>query len=190
MDATVWALPQEQALVARAQAEPKAFAAVYDHYYPRVYTYVRYRVGEASTAEDLAAQIFERILTRIGDYRPERAPFAAWLFNVARNVVNDHLRSVRRHPILPLETQDQLISLEPSPEEAAVHVQTNAELLAALALLSERERDIIALKFASGLTNRRIAEIMRLGEKNVSVILYRAMQRLRERLRPEGKSHV
>ncbi len=190
MDATVWALPHEQALIARAQAEPKAFAAVYDHYYPRVYTYVRYRVGEISAAEDLTAQIFERILARIGDYRPDRAPFAAWLFSVARNVVNDHLRSVQRHPILPLETQDQLPSSEPTPEEAAVHGQTNAELLAALALLSDRERDMIALKFASGLTNRRIAGIMRLSEKNVSVILYRAVLRLRQRLRPEEQSHA
>jgi RNA polymerase sigma-70 factor, ECF subfamily len=189
MDGTVCALPQEQALVARAQAEPKAFAAVYDHYYPRVYTYARYRVSETPVAEDLTAQIFERVLIRIGDYDPNRAPFAAWLFTIARNTVNDHLRGVQRHPNVSLDTQYHLVSPEPLPEETAVHRETNAELLAALGFLNDREREILALKFAGGLTNRRIADIVRLNEKNVSVILYRAVQRLRKRLRPEETSH-
>ncbi len=189
MDGTAWALPHEQALVARAQAEPTAFAAVYDHYYPRVYTYARYRVSEASVAEDLTAQIFERVLVRIGDYDPNLAPFAAWLFTIARNTVNDYLRGVQRHPIGPLETQDHLVSPEPLPEEIAVRRETNAELLTALGVLSDREREVLALKFAGGLTNRRIAAIVRLSEKNVSVILYRAVKRLRHRLRPEETSH-
>ncbi len=189
MEVTVWALPHEQALVARAQTEPKAFAAVYDHYYPRVYTYTRYRVSETSVAEDLAAQVFERVLRCVGDYDPNRAPFAAWLFTIARNVVNDHLRTVRRHPAMPLETQYHLVSLEPLPEETAVRNETSAELLLALGALSDREREVLALKFASGLTNRRIADIMRLSEKNVSVILYRAVHRLRQLLRPEESSH-
>jgi len=188
MDGTVWALPHEQALVACAQAEPKAFAAVYDHYYPRVYSYARYRVNETPVAEDLTAQIFERVLVHIRDYDPKRAPFTAWLFTIARNVVNDHLRGARSHPIVSLETQYHLVNPESLPEETAVRRETNAELLAALAVLNNREREILALKFAAGLTNRRIADIVRLSEKNVSVILYRAVQRLRRQLRPEETS--
>lgn len=189
MDGTVWVLPHEQALVARAQAEPKAFAAVYDHYYPRVYTYTRYRVSDAHTAEDLTAQIFERVLGRIGDYNPDQAPFAAWLFTIARNVVSDYLRGAQRHPVVPLETQYHLVSPEPLPEAVAIRRETNAELLAAVETLSDREREIIALKFAGCLTNRHIADTMGLSEKNVSVILYRAVLRLRHKLRPEETSH-
>ncbi len=181
MDGTAGVLTQERLLVARAQVEPSAFAAVYDHYYPRVYTYLRYRVGEVEAAEDLTARVFERVLERIGDYRAERAPFAAWLFAIARNVVNDYVRFRRRHPALRLD-EVEIASSEPLPEEALVRSQAHAGLLAALAGLSEREREIVALRFAAGLTNRRIAEMMDLSEKNVSVILYRAMQRLRERI--------
>ncbi len=184
MDGTAGALTQERRLVARAQVEPSAFAAVYDHYYPRVYTYIRYRVSELEAAQDLTARVFERVLDKIGDYRAERAPFGAWLFTIARNVVNDHLRSQKRHPSLPLDDLE-LASPEPCPEEAVMRSQTLAGLLAALAGLSEREREIVALRFAAGLTNRRIAEMMGLSEKNVSVILYRAMQRLREQVQAE-----
>ncbi len=85
MDSVVIILPNETALVAQAQVEPAAFAAIYDHYFSRVYNYVRYRIADVHLADDLTAQIFERTLARIGKYKPERAPFAAWLFAIARN---------------------------------------------------------------------------------------------------------
>lgn len=58
-----------------------------------------------------------------------------------------------------------------------------------MATLSDRERDLIALKFAAGLTNRRIAELTGLSENNVGVILYRAVQRLRVELNAKEWDH-
>jgi len=182
MDGTVAVLPNELALVARATAEPAAFAAIYDHYFPRVYKYVRYRASDAEATDDLTAQVFERALANIGRYRPERAPFAAWLFAIARNAVSDYLRAQRRRRWLSLEVLRDRASRDPQPEEAAIRNETRAELLAAVARLSDRERDLIGLKFAAGLTNRRIAEITGLSESNVGVILYRAVRRLRTEL--------
>ncbi len=179
MDGTVAVLPNERALVARAVAEPAAFAAIYDHYFPRVYNYARYRVGDAQTADDLTAQVFERVLVKIGEYRPERRPFAAWLFAIARNSVADHLRVQRRHPWLSLEAVRDRASAAPSPEVVVERDQGRSELLEAVARLSERERELVALKFAAGLTNRTIADLTGLSEGNVGVVLYRAMHRLR-----------
>lgn len=182
MNGTVAVLPNELALVTRATIEPAAFAAIYDHYFPRVYNYVRYRVRDAETADDVTAQVFERALVNIDSYRPERAQFAAWLFAIARNGVNDHLRAQKRRRWLSLEALCDRASAEPRPEEVAIHNETRAELLAAVARLSDRERDLIALKFAARLTNRRIADLTGLGESNVGVILYRAVRRLRAEL--------
>ena len=69
MEGTIVVLPNELTLVARARVEPAAFATVYDHYFPRVYNYVRYRINDAATADDLTAQVFERILARIEQLR-------------------------------------------------------------------------------------------------------------------------
>lgn len=179
MDGTVAVLPNERALVAQAVAEPAAFAAIYDHYFPRVYNYARYRVGDAQTADDLTAQVFERVLAKIGEYRPERRPFAAWLFAIARNAMNDHLRAQRRQPWLSLEAVRDRASATPSPEVIVERDESRSELLEAVARLSERERELIALKFAAGLTNRTIADLTGLSEGNVGVVLYRAMRRLR-----------
>lgn len=185
MDGTVAVLPNELALVARATVEPAAFAAIYDHYFPRVYNYVRYRVQDAETADDITAQVFERALVSIGSYRPEHAPFAAWLFAIARNAVIDHLRAQRQRRWLSLEVLRDRASAEPQPEEVITRDETHAELLADVARLSDRERDLIALKLAAGLTNRRIAELTGLSESNVGVIVYRAVRRLRAEVSKE-----
>jgi RNA polymerase sigma-70 factor (ECF subfamily) len=178
----VAALPNEQALVSLAAVEPAAFAAIYDHYFPRVYNFVRYRVGDAQAADDVTAQVFERVLANLGRYRPERAPFGAWLFGIARNAVADHLRAQKRRRWLSLDALRDRASARPQPDEIVVRDEARAALLAALACLSERERDLLAIKFAAGLTNRRIAELTGLSASNVGVILYRAVRRLRAHL--------
>ena len=182
MDSTVATLPNETALVARAMAEPVAFATIYDHYFPRVYNYVRYRVREAQAAGDVTALVFEAAWRGLGSYHPERAPFAAWLFAIARNTVNSHLRAKRRRRWLALEVLRDRVGGEPLPEQVVIQQETRAALLEALARLSERERDLIALRFAAGLTHRHIAQLVDLSESNVAVILYRAVQRLRASL--------
>lgn len=172
-------LANEMALVARAKVEPAAFAAIYDHYFPRIYAYVRYRVRDAGLTEDITAQIFERVLANLSKYDAEQAPFAVWLFTIARHRVSDHHRAQQRRQLLPLDLVRSRASADPAPEEIVVRDETREALLVAVSRLSERERDILALKFGAELTNRRIAALTGLTESNVGVILYRAVRRLR-----------
>ncbi len=186
MNGAIAVLPNERALVARARVEPAAFTALYNHYFPRVYNYIRYRVRDAESADDLTAQVFERELAKLDSYRPERAPFAPWLFAIARNAVNAYLRASQRRRWLSLDALPDRASGAPQPEQVVLEAEVRRELLAALARLNDRERDLLALKFAAGLTNRQIAELTTLGESNVGVILYRAVQRLRIELDENG----
>ena len=179
MDGTIPLLANEMALVARAKVEPAAFAAIYDHYFPRIYAYVRYRVRDADLAEDITAQIFERVLANLGKFDAEQAPFAVWLFTIARNRVSDHHRTQQRRRWLPLDLVRGRAGADPAPEEIVVRDETREALLAAMTRLRERERDILALKFGAELTNRRIAALTGLSESNVGVILYRTVRRLR-----------
>jgi RNA polymerase sigma-70 factor (ECF subfamily) len=179
-------LPNELMLVRQASVEPAAFAAIYDHYFPRIYNYVRYRVHDSPTADDLTADVFERVLRKISHYRPERAPFGAWVFAIARHAVSDYLRRQHRRQLVSLDAILRRPSSQPELEIAAEVDDAKHELLAALQTLNVRERDLIALKFTSGLTNRRIADMTKLSESNVGVILYRAMQKLKTRLDPQG----
>lgn len=179
MNGSMHVLTNESAWVARAVAEPAAFAALYDHYFPRVYNYVRYRVIDAPTADDLTAQIFERALADLASYRLERAPFGAWLFGIARHVIGDHFRAQHRHRWLPFEILRHHPSADPPPEQVAAINELHERLLNAVATLKDRDRDLIALKFGGDLTNREIARLTGLSESHVGVTLYRALRQLR-----------
>ncbi len=179
MEVAVNTLMDEQALVARASIDPVAFAEIYDHYFPRIYNYVSYRVRDAEAADDITAQVFERALDKVQTYRSEVRPLANWLFGIARNAVRDHARAQKRRGWLSLNVLIDQASTDPRPEELAMRGETREQLRAAVAALGEREREIIALRFGGGLTNRAIAELTGMSESNVGVVLHRSIGRLR-----------
>ncbi len=158
---------------------PQEFLAYYDAYFPRVYNYTRYRCGDAHTADDLTAAIFERALERLLDFDPQRGSFGAWLFTIARGMVTRHLRSDCTMGWLPLDDINEIPDGTPTPEERLIRSEDQNSLLAALSSLSDRDRDLLSLKFGAHLTNRRIAEITGLSGNHVGIILYRAIHKLR-----------
>ncbi len=179
------ALPDEQTLVKRALVEPSAFGALYDHYFPRVYSYVRYRLLDAAITDDITAQAFERILTRLRSYRADKAPFGAWLFAVVRNTVRDYLREGQRRDWLPFDSLlDRRDPLD-LPEEITARSEWRVSVLKAVRTLSNREREIIALKYGADLSNTEIAAVMGLTPNHVNVLVSRAHERLRRLLEPE-----
>jgi RNA polymerase sigma factor (sigma-70 family) len=182
-------LSQELSLVRQSRADARAFGALYDCYFPRVYNYVYLRVRDRATADDLVSTIFTRALDRLDTYQEKRGPFGVWLFRIAHNVVVDHYRCAARPSPLPLEEAEPLIAGAPSAEQSLVRQQEVEALLAGVSRLSEREQEIIGFKFGGGLTNRKIAALLGLKENHVAVILYRAMDRLRRGLQ-EGTTAV
>lgn len=185
MDGAVPMLNNELAVIARAKAEPDAFTALYDHYFPRIYSYVRYRVPDAAAAADVTSQVFEQAYRHLASYDPARAAFSTWLFTIARNALYNHTRGQKLRRWLSLDHVIGKPDHAPPPEAAVIHQEAHADLLEAVARLPERERDILALKFGAALTNRRIADLTGLTENNVAVILYRAVRRLRAELEVE-----
>jgi RNA polymerase sigma factor (sigma-70 family) len=172
----------EDQLAERAADSAAAFGELYQRSYDRIYNYVRYRVNDRETTEDLTAQVFEQLLVHIGEYDPERAPFEAWLFGFARNMINRHYRTQRRRRWVSLEAIRGLRDKGKEVEEIVIQSENKDRLLDALKSLDRRQRDLIGLKFGGGLNNRQIAALTGLSESNVSVILYRAIHHLRTEL--------
>jgi len=148
----------------------------FERWYPAVFRYFRLRGADADTANDLASAAFERALRNLGRFDENKGSFASWIFTIAHNLAANHWKSLAAHAA---SLDDDLPAGEPLPELSLVEREYRQELLAALEELDGRERDLLALKFASRLTNRKIADITGLSESNVGVILYRTLHRLR-----------
>jgi RNA polymerase sigma-70 factor, ECF subfamily len=155
------------------------FEAFYQTELPRVYNFFRYRVGDDQIAEDLTAETFEKAWRNRERYREDLGSFSTWLFMIARRIATDYFRKQRQ--TIPLDEAKQL-SDSPAPEDTAEQRAEFAHLSKLLARLAERERELVALKYGAGLTNRAIARISGLSESNVSTILYRVTQQLRAQL--------
>ena len=140
----------------------------------RVYGFIAYRVDDRATAEDLTQLTFERALRAWSRFDRSKASEITWLLAIARNVIVDHHRRDRAAQLEPLE--DHHAPSVGGPEEGAA----SAELITALAQLSERDREVIALRFGGDMTGPEIAQLLGLTLSNVQQILSRSLRRLRQ----------
>jgi len=162
----------------RPAAEEADWDVLYAEQLPRIYNFFRYRVGHGPEAEDLTAATFEKAWRHRARYRRDLAAFSTWLIAIARNVAIDHFR--RRRPHLPLENAGHVPARE-TPETLAEQRSDADKLARLLGTLADRDREIIALRYGAGFTNREIARACGLSESNVGTILHRAIAALRAR---------
>jgi len=185
---SVWSLPakteKKSALTVEIGSHKVSFDELYQQYYERVLAYMRFRTGSTDAAEDLVAQVFERAVSHLDDLQSPGA-VGAWLFRIARNCAADYFRRYR--VMVSLDTLvDGNHPRECSPEEELVAREERMLLLTQLNRLSEREREVIGLKFVACLQNREIARVLHMPEGTVGSLLHRALSRLRDALHDEG----
>ena len=181
---------EERSLVDRAKAgENEALGRLYDAYVARLYRYCLTRVGDETEAEDLTEEIFLKVLGAIDrfEWRPgaegQRIPFGAWIFRIARNEVASFQRRTAARP-RRAEFSDlvaeRLRDEGRGPQELAETKLTIEEVFRAVRQLPEAQRDVILLRFASGLSVKETAESLGKNVPNVKVLQHKGVQRLRE----------
>ena len=169
-------------LIARAKSDPEAFGVLYERYVSRIYNYVFYRVGSHEDAEDLTARTFFQALDKIGDYEDRGAPFTAWLFRIAHNLVANWHRHRSRHRSVPLEALSLSANPRGAPGVVAERTETMSELLQAVRRLPEDRQQLLLLKFIDRMPNAQIGEIMGRTESSIKSLYHRTLNSLRQDL--------
>lgn len=160
--------------------------ATYRDQLPRVYNYMRFRLGNDADAEELTSRTFEKAWRSRTQYRRDLAGFSTWLFTIAQNLAIDHLRAHRPH--LPLEAALEVVSVE-TPHDEAERDSNLARLAALMERLCQRDQEVVALKYGADLSNREIARLTGLSESNVGTLLHRAVRELRSGWESQESSH-
>jgi RNA polymerase sigma factor (sigma-70 family) len=176
-------------LVARIQnGEQDLFAGLYERYFDRVYGYLRVALKDIHEAEDATQQVFIKVFEALPAYEARSQPFRAWLFTIARNHARDLF--VKRSRVDVVEPNDmERRSKPPADEEAGRRILdwvSNQDLIVLIDRLPEAQRQVLALRYMLGFEPREIAEILEVSANHVSVLHYRALGFLRDRLTALG----
>ncbi len=170
-------------LDAARQRDPKALAAIYDAYAPKIYSYIYRHVGDPHRAEDLTSGVFLKMLEALDRDRFAHDALQAWLYRIAHNLIIDDARYETRRPASDLHDG---LSLPPdsSPEFVVGRRLENERLRQAIQQLTGEQRDVIVLRFGEGMTAPQAARILGKTEEAVRALQRRALSNLRRLLAP------
>ncbi|MGI8482811.1 MAG: RNA polymerase sigma factor [Thermomicrobiales bacterium] len=179
------------AVVEAALHNPRAFAPLYERYFPIIHGYCLRRLSSPEVAADATSQIFINAIQALPKFKPNTtrpgSSFRSWLLTIAHNVVVDTYRRSRLHLSLDVARGEEaaLIDLlsdtDPTPEELAIASDSHAYLGTLLNTLPERQRAVAELRFA-GLTNAEIAGALNISSPAVRSAQHRAFLALRKLL--------
>ena len=177
--------PERHTIESAQGGDLEAISSLYDSHINQVYRYALARLGNVHDAEDVAEEIFLKMLAGLPNYAWRKVPFAAWLMRIAHNeVISFTRRNGRRanDAELPEELMDKK---NDDPAETTERQLALEDMRVAVAQLPEAQRDVIILRFASGLSVADTARALGKNENNVKVLQHKGMQRLQVLMAPK-----
>lgn len=160
--------------------DSQAVSAAYDRYYPDIYRYVSYRLGDETLAEDFASDVFIRLLEALHAGRGPRENLRGWLFGAASHLINDHLRRRYRRRQEPLE--EDYPSREPAPPDEVEDRDRAGILQRALAHLTAEQQHVLTLRFGEGFSLEETATAMNKKINAVKQLQLRALAALNRQM--------
>src|ERR1700755_2572134 len=161
-----------------ATGDRSAFDQLYQRYARPVFGLALRRLGDRGRAEDAVQETFASIWRSARTYKPERGPGAPWLYAVARNAIVDRARG---RTDIPAEIPDEAAP-GLGPADRAEQNWVSWRVHRALEELPEREREVVALAYWSGLSQSEVAEFLGIPLGTVKTRTRAALMRLSELL--------
>ncbi|MEA3339822.1 MAG: sigma-70 family RNA polymerase sigma factor [Chloroflexota bacterium] len=181
-------------LIARAKEDPETFGLLYERYVDRIYNYIYYRTSNHHDAEDLTARTFYRALKKMPRYVDRGAPFSAYLYRIAHNLVANWYRDNSRRQLISFD--EAVITMlgrkDPSiiAEEKAQKKDNRDMLHRMIRQLPPDRQQLLVLKFAERMTNAEIGRVMGRTEGAIKSLYHRTLVTLRKELAEErGGGH-
>jgi RNA polymerase sigma-70 factor, ECF subfamily len=162
----------DRPLIEAAQSEPARFAELYDHNFDRVYAFFARRVSSREEAQDLTAEVFHQALASIRTFKWQGAPFIAWLYGIAANVLSKHWRKQGKH------VEQELTDLSSMGGE----IERSVMLAKAVEMLLPDQKQVIIRRFVDQKSIREIAQELGRSEGAVKQLQLRALENLRAKL--------
>jgi len=179
-------------LVRRAQqGESDAFAGLYEAFHAKIYRYVMFKTGDVTDAEDLAEEVFLRMLESINSFKWQGYPFTSWLFRIAHNLVIDHYRNKGRQKTTELDDALRVVGASSTDMDKHLDIKLSIkEVNEAMHGLTQLQQEVLTLRFAGGLSVAETAEAMGKKDNAVKALQHAAVKKLRLLLGAESEQIV
>ncbi len=175
----------DSVLIARAKEDSEAFGLLYERYVGRIYNYIYYRIGNHHDAEDLTARTFYKALKHFSRYVDRGAPFSAYLYRIAHNIVANWHRDNGRRKIIPFDGLSITMPRQQEPITMAERKDEQQVLLQAVRRLPPERQQLVVLKLVEQMSNAEIAEVMGRTEGAIKSLYHRTLVALRADLTDE-----
>jgi RNA polymerase sigma-70 factor, ECF subfamily len=172
-------MQSDEILLRARRLDMSALAQIHDRFYPEVYRYVRYRLDDERACEDIASEVFLRLLDALHKRRGPDRNLRGWLFGTASNLVNDHLRHRYQHVIEDLHEDEEDFFETDHPESMFVDRWEHSQVRQALLMLTTEQQHVLALRFADELSIEETAAAMEKSVNAVKALQFRAIASLR-----------
>jgi RNA polymerase sigma-70 factor (ECF subfamily) len=182
-------LDDETLLQLIVQARAEALGELYDRYGRLVFSLALNSVGNPAAAEEITQDVFLRVWQHARQYRAGRAKVSTWLTSITRHRAIDQLRRrgsrPEQHSVAWAEVVPDAEPTINGPEQAAALAMERERVRAAIARLSEEQKQVLALAYFQGLTHSQIAGALVLPLGTVKTRIRLGMQKLREMLKAD-----
>ncbi len=158
----------------------KAAEKIFNHFGPKIFSFFMVRTSHRETAEDLTQEVFLKLINKIDTFDNALGNFAAWFWQIARNVLIDHYREKKSFPTIDLDAAGAkyLPERSRSIQENIIAKNEIEKMLKVVKNFSEEEQEIFSLKFLSDLSYKEISRITNKSEGNLRVIIHRITQKI------------
>ncbi|HXO50951.1 MAG TPA: sigma-70 family RNA polymerase sigma factor [Mycobacterium sp.] len=183
------------AVVAEAVAGNRdALREVLEIIRPIVVRYCRARVGATErsglSADDVAQEVCLAAITALPRYKDQGRPFLAFVYGIAAHKVADAHRAAARNRAEPTDVVPERFSLEAGPEQMAIESESAARMNRLLAVLPEKQREILILRVVVGMSAEETAEAVGSTAGAVRVAQHRALARLKAEITATEHGHA
>ncbi len=171
---------EDPALIGLRADDAQVIGAIYDKYFAEVYRYVRYRLNDEHTAEDIASEVFVRFLEALRNRRGPQTNLRAWLISTAAHIVTDHMRRAYRRPTDALP--EDVLDNASGPTDEYERREQNRRFQAAYGRLTNEQQHVLALRFGQGYSLDETAAVMQKNVNAVKALQFRALAALQRAL--------
>lgn len=180
----------DEAVRAAASGDRVALTSVLESVQEPIVRYCRGRIGVGErhlfSADDVAQEALMAVMTALPRYQDQGRPFMAFVYGIAAHKVADAMRVAGRVKADPVEQIPEVVQVTAGPEQSALDADASRQMKALLALIPEKQREVLILRLVVGLSAEETAEAVGSTPGAVRVAQHRALAKLKEQLRKAG----